>query len=241
MKSTTVLAAAAAILISGEIAHALTPAKDNFTTNTIDKKLWIPKNYSKGKLQNTNKRMEFIVSGKPTGDDFATLTLKNNQPGYNENWEIILDVKNTLSKGEQVGTGILILNAADTRDNASLEFYGKGNLGGFNTIGVTNDKDNLANDIRSNPRVSAGSMRVTFSKATKILTFWHDANGPTNGYVWKRISTFSTNGVGGNRRGNWQMNPGGGRFIIRLFGYSDGSAVKAGQVNFDNFKLRNLR
>ena len=85
--------------------------------------------------------MNFTVAAGLTGDDFSVLELKNNRPGYNESWELILDVTNTSGQGYKVGTGFLIFNADDDGDQLMPEFNGTGRKGGLLVTGVTNDQD----------------------------------------------------------------------------------------------------
>ena len=240
MKTNSIILLAACQLLTGT-AFALTPLSENFNATALNQSRWTLKNYGKGKLAQSSGKVDFTVAGSPTGDDFSTLELKNNRPGYNESWEVILDVANTSGQGYKVGTGVLIFNAEDYRDQVSLEFNGRGLSGGFVAYGITNDLDNPQKDIRVNPNVTKGSLRISFNKASKLFTFWYDSTGPTDGLVWTKLSTFSPTGKGGDRRGNWNMNLAGGRFGIQLFGFSDGANVAAGKVSFDNFKLKALR
>lgn len=220
-------------------ASALTPFSDNFNAAKLNTARWLPNNFAKGKLSPGSQRMNFTVSNPPTGDDAAMLTLRNNQPGFNESWQVVLDVTNTRTSGNDTGTGIWIYNATDEEDGVFLEFYGRN--GGFNVINVTNDEDNSADDVSRNPRISSGSMRISFDKTTKLFTFWYDKTGSADGFKWVRISTFSPTGKGGDHRGNWNMNPGSGRFGVRLFGFAENNqkqAIPSGQISFDNFALK---
>ena len=99
---------AACQLLTGTAA-ALTPISDNFNATVLSDSCWTLKNYAKGKLALKGGKMNFTVAVGPTGDDFSVLELKNNRPGYNESWELILDVTNTSGQGAKVGTGFLIL------------------------------------------------------------------------------------------------------------------------------------
>lgn len=110
---------------------ALTPASDSFNAALLNATLWSAQKAGSGKLVQKNGRVNYMVSSSPTQDDYSILTLKNNRPGYNENWHVILDVANTTGSGDAVGVGISIANAADPLDNVNLEFYGKGTSGGF--------------------------------------------------------------------------------------------------------------
>ena len=224
-----------------ETCLALTPASDNFNAASLNKNRWTLENAGKGKLAPAGGKIGFTVGSGPTGDDFGILELKNNRPGFNENWEVILDVTNASGQGYEVGTGLLIYNVDDYGDQVGLEFNGKGRNAGFVSLGITNDRDNPQQDIRVNPNITSGSLRITFDKTTKFFTFWYDRTGSVDGFEWVQISTFSTTGKGGDRRGNWSMNPSGGKFGIQLYGFAENRSVARGKVSFDNFKLRALQ
>ena len=164
--------------------------------------------------------------------------LRENTPGYNESWQVILDVTNASGQGDYVGICIRISNMDDMSDNLNLEFYGKGANGGFNCYCVTNNKDNETLDIKKNPQVTKGSMRVSFSGKTKLFTAWYDPTGSADGYQWSRICTFSPTGQGGDRRGNWRMSNTKGRFTVSIQAYAENRAVAKGMVTFDNFVLK---
>ena len=219
-------------------AFALTPFSDNFNGASIDKTRWILRAFRAAKFTHDAGRVNFTTKAQATNDDYAILELRNNRPGFNENWQIILDVQNSAGKGDKVGTGITIYNAADPDDNVNLEFYGLGAKGGFNFIGITDDVDNQSLDVRANPRVTKGSLRVSFSKTTKLYTFWYDTTGSADGFQWRKLCTFSPTGTGGTRRGNWKLNAGSGSFGIRIFGYAELQTVANGRVNMDNFALK---
>lgn len=226
---------AACHLLPG-VASALTPVSDNFNSAALKTNRWSLKNYAKGKLTQKSGRLNFTVAKPPTGDDYSILELRNNQPGFNESWQVILDVTNTHNAGYLASPGIRIFNSADQEDSVNLEFYGKKD--GFNVICITNDRDDPSGDIMRNPKVKRGSLRISFDKTTKLFTFWYDKTGSANGYQWEQISTFSPTGNGGDRNGNWNMNPGSGRFGIQLFGFAEKQVIAAGKLTMDNFALK---
>jgi hypothetical protein len=219
-------------------ALALTPFSDNFKATSLNTTRWTLENAGTGKLTQASGRLNFTVAASPTDDDYGILTLRNNRPGYNESWEIILDVANAANFGDDVGVGISIFNAADPNDNANFEFYGSGARGGFNFIGITDDRDIPSQDVRANPSVSRGSLRISFSKTTKLFTCWYDKTGPADGFKWAKLCTYSPTGSGGTRRGNWKMNAGSGSFGIKIFGYAGGRSIASGKVSMDNFVLK---
>lgn len=223
-------------MLSG-LASALTPVSDNFNLDTINTTLW---NYQKGgtgSLAQSGGLLRYRAASPGTEDDFAILTLRNNSPGYNESWQVVLDVTNTGNVGEKLGVGISVFNRADRTDNVNLEFYGGGS-GGFNFIGVTNDNDDPSKDVRVYPNVTKGSIRITFSATTKLFTFWYDTTGSADGYQWTKLCTFSPTGSGGTRRGNWNMDPTTGSFGVMVFGYSEFLPVTKGMASMNNFKLQ---
>lgn len=219
-------------------AFALTPFSEKFKATKLNTSRWSLEKGGKGKLAQASGRLSFTVASSPTEDDYAILNLRNNRPGFNENWEVILDVTNGAKRGEDVGVGISIFNSADPKDSVNLEFYGSGARGGFNFIGITDDNDDVSQDVRANPNVSRGSLRISFSKTTKLFTMWYDRTGSADGFKWAKLCTFSPTGSGGTRRGNWKMNAGSGNFGVRIFGYAEFQSVAKGKVSMDNFVLR---
>jgi hypothetical protein len=219
---------------------ALTPVRDQFSAKKLNTSLWHMFNERTGTLSQSGGRVYYTMARTPEQDeDGAGLTLLNNTPRYNESWQVILDVRNTTGKGDEIRVGITITNAADPYDNVNFEFHGKGNGGGFNLIGVTNDLDDETKDITVNPQVIQGSMRISFSAKTKLFTFWHDNTGSADGYQWSRLGTFSPTGRGGDRSGNWRMTNSSGRFYVNIVAHSDYyNDLSKGQVSFDNFVLK---
>ena len=217
-------------------ASALTPVTETFSSKTINTARWTAKNFDSAKLAAGSGRLNFTVA-RVEEEAFSYLQLRNNNPRYNENWEVIVDVRNTANRGDEAGIGLSIFNVADPRDELFLEFYGS-TRGGFNMIGVTDGNDNPSTDIRSNPRTTSGSMRISFDKKTRQLTCWFDRSGSANGYQWVKLGAFSTTGTGGNQRGNWKMKSSSGRFGIRLVAYGEETRIANGKMSLDNFRLR---
>ncbi len=232
------IAATALPLLSGT-ALALTPVKDNFNGKTIKKAHWKVENSSKqAAFLPANRKLNFTVAGKPTDDDYSILALKKVRPSYNENWEMTLDVANTSSTSSTVGVGFQVFNAEDPTDLVSLEFFGKS---GFFGVFITNDEDDSDQDIEKNPGVTKGSLKISFDKTSKLITLSYDKDGSANGFIWKKMATFSPTGTGGDRRGNWNMNPQTGAFGIELFAFAEESKVANGQASIDNFTLKPVK
>lgn len=233
------LSAASALPLLTGTALALTPTKDSFNGKTIKKTRWDVENSStKAAFLPANGKLNFTVAGKPTDDDYSILTLKKVRPSYNESWEMTLDVANTSSTKSTVGVGFQVFNAADPTDLVALEFFGKS---GFFGVFITDDEDDSDQDLEKNPGVTKGSLKISFDKTSKLITLSYDKDGSANGFIWKKMGTFSPTGTGGDRRGNWNMNSQTGAFGIELYGFAEESKVTNGQASIDNFVLKPVK
>lgn len=222
-------------------AFALTPFSDNFNAPKLNTDAWTPGGEGGAKLKQTNGVLRFLVPKNKEDEDYAFLELKGIYPGYNESWQVIVDVTNTNEHRGNSAPGFWISSGDDPSDVAFFEFYGKGPKGGFIASFTNNGVYNVGPDLVTNPGVTKGSLKITFSKTTKIITFWHDKTGSSNGYQWVKLGTFSTNGVGGNRRADWLMNEETSYFTVRIFGFSEGKIVAAGTETLDNFSVKSLK
>ncbi len=221
---------------------ALTPFSEDFTGTRLDKASWLPGIYGAGAiLRQSGGRLNFLMPVAKANEVDVWIELTASQPGYNENWQAIVDVVNTNSHRGDSSPGLWISNHNDSRDVVYLEFAGKGLKGGFDASFVVDGLYTAGEDFLANPNVTKGSIRISFNKATKILTFWYDKTGSADGYKWTRLGTFATNGVGGDRRGDWQMNDETGRFVIKLAGYVENKVVSQGTESMDNFVLKALK
>lgn len=222
--------------------HALTPFSEKFDSEELKTKRWKIEADRSVSLSQKDGRLHFTAASHRDWAHAEAL-LRNNQPGYNENWEVIVDVSNTNPIGDP-SVGVNVFNADDPSDKVYLEFCGKGMRmggirlgGGFQAYFNENGQYPDGSEVITNPEVSAGSLRVSFDKTSKALTLWFDKTGSANGYQWIKLATYSTNGSGGKRPGDWNMNRGSGRFGIMLRG-SAASSVEFGKMSFDNFVLR---
>lgn len=228
-------------LLAGD-SLALTPFSENFNGATLDVARWKLETDRSLNLSQKGGRLHFSAT-HPRDWSHAELLLRNNQPGSNENWEVIVEVSNTSNSGE-MSTGIVVFNADDPSDKIYFEFCGKSlrfgeyRLGGgfrayFNEDGEYPD----GGEAVVNPEVTSGSLCVRFDKTTKALSLWFDKTGSEDGYKWVRLVTYSTNGSEGKRPGDWEMNRASGRFGIVLRGSTD-RPIGAGRMSFDHFILR---
>lgn len=215
-------------------AIALTPVKDDFKSNKLSSKLWYQYKVKNGRLVPSGGKLNYQTKGKATKDDFVSLELLNSQPGYNENWQLIVDLSNTSGAGNKAAAGITFFNVKDRSDYLYLEYFGKSGLaGGLIQDGKPVDKGR----ITLSKATAKGSLRVSFDKDSKLFTLHISATDKSQGYKWVEVGTFSPSGKGGDVRANWKMTPGSGNFGIQLFGYGYSKTIVPGKITYDNFAV----
>lgn len=230
-KNPLLIAALVSTILTGH-SSALVPVNENFNTNNLDPMVWYQYQTGKGRLVADKKKLSFEVLSKPTNDDFASIELLTSQPGYNESWELILDLSNTSGLGFNAGCGIMLFNVKDRSDYMFMEFYGK--EGGVSAGVITNGEHVKKSSASVNPRVSKGSIRIRFDKNSKLLTLHVSPTDADEGYTWIKLGTFSPTGKGGDVNSNWRMKSGSGRFGVHLFGFAQNTKVPTGKATLDN-------
>jgi hypothetical protein len=217
---------------------ALTPVEDNFNAATLNASRWQIFNYKNARMRHLDDRLKFSVFKSSGGEDYSYAELVNNQPGSNENWQLFLDVKNASGKGDDAGVGFWIFNADDPRDVIFFEFYGNPGKARRESVCAcfVVDGQHLAQELSLKQKATTrGKLKINYSATTKRFTFFFRKSEKG---AWANMGSFSVNGVGGDVRANWNMNPGSGRFGIRLEGFSEKKAVAAGDLTMDNFVLQ---
>lgn len=93
---------------------ALIPFSDDFNAGSLDRDRWSRGSYGTGgRLTQSNGRLNFAVPvAKPSEID-VWLELYANHPGYNENWQAIVDVANSNHHQVNSTVGLWIANSAD--------------------------------------------------------------------------------------------------------------------------------
>ncbi|MEO5913366.1 MAG: hypothetical protein ABIS50_03975 [Luteolibacter sp.] len=235
IKSTAFLLTLAAVLTGHCL--ALTPIAEDFQASKLDKNRWYLYKTGKGRLVQSNGKLNFLVSA-PTTSDYSTLELEESRPGIFEDWEMILDVSNSVKhkEGSQASCGFIIYNDQNILDYLYVNFFGKGGIdaGAYNN-GVYFPAKRLTVDAA----VAKGAIRVSFSKKTKLMTFYASLTNKEEGYEWIKVGTFAP--VGAKKadvKANWGMSSTEGLFGIQLTGFGIKQAVTSGQINIDNFSLK---
>jgi hypothetical protein len=235
----TITIATTAWMLIPAFAPALTPFSDGFNTNTLNPVRWQVSQFHNAKLRVGQQRVNFFIyPAFHPDEDYGYLELLNNQPGINENWQVTLTINNTSGQGDRIGAGFWIHNADDPSDVIFYEFYGNAGKRArkcaaacFVLNGTT-----MAQKINHHAaKLTAAKLRIVYAANTKLFTFRIAPAVPAA--RWRTLGTFSPTGIGGDVRANWNLNPGSGRFGIRLEAYGEQRLLDGGKVFMDNFVL----
>jgi hypothetical protein len=218
-----------------------TSIQDNFDGPGIDPAKW-DLFAEGGNLTVNSGRLNYIRSGTPTSDDFAVLEFIATEPGYEETWEVIVDVANTAARtnptNQYTGAGISILDLEhdETWNEVFLEL-GNEFLPDFAFFSnfITDDVDIPGSDAVLAAGTS-GSLRISYNGGTKVFSIWVDPSGSADGFQWQLLSSYGIAGSGGIRNTDWEMTA-DGTFLISLYGLSARLVVSTGNVTFDNFRF----
>lgn len=232
----------AASLILASPCLALSPLVESFDGATLTSGRWSFFTSPNALLQHSQDRLNFKVLADTSDEDYCYAELVNNQPGYNENWQLTLEVKNSAGKGDDAGVGFWIYNADNFGDVVFFEFFG--NKRNARRVSVSASfvlgGKYLDRELNYRSRIlTSGKLKVVYSGISKRFTF-HFKNSD-EGSDWANLGSFSVNGVGGDARANWNMNPGSGRFGIRLQAYAEETLIGKRVIFMDNFELKGVR
>jgi hypothetical protein len=248
MKYLTVLIIASVLAVFSQAALGQISGADNFNDNSRDVTKWSTDFITgNGALAEINQRLEYRVTSPDliNGDD-ATRAWILNAARYTNDWEVILEVTNTVvpSIVDQVASiGLEVFNAADLTDNCYVEMYSSALSRlpfrrGFKASLVVNDLDlndatTLAGDVTNS--LSFGAVRLVFNAQSKVFNAYSDRDGAVNGYQWEKLGGFGIAGSGGSiTNGNWNMIS-TSTFQVAVYGFSQGLTINSGQMHGDNF------
>ena len=228
-----------AALLTGN-GFALTPITENFDAPKLNQDLWSSYRLGKARFSQSNGKLNFLVPKPPTKNDYINMELLGSQPGMYEDWEMTLDLKNSLKSGDnaQASPGFMFANEQDYRDYLYVNFFGKSGIdaGFYNDLAKSNAKP-----LTLKEGVSKGAIKVAYSKKTKLMTFSASLTTKEEGYKWVAIGTFAANGNGSGKKNvnaDWKMDPATGRFRVQLTGFAISQAVSRGSISIDNFSLQ---
>ena len=224
---------------------------DRFSSGSLDPARWMI--YSEGaSLIPDSGRLNYVRPGPPTSDDYAFLDFIASTPGYDESWEVVVDVVNAVDRSDPqsqyTGLGVSIFNPENPYyDEVTDTYFSDGlflELGNEFSTGM-NFFSNYSTDGVDNPEMDNvlsagvnGSLRISYNGATKVFSIWVDANGSGDGFQWQLLSSYGIAGSGGIRNTDWNMTT-AGNFQISLYGLSSNLEVSTGAMTFDNFIFTN--
>jgi len=232
----------AASLILASPCLAISPLVESFDGDTLASGRWSFFTSPNALLQHSQNRLNFKVLKDTSDEDYCYAELINNQPGFNENWQLTLDVQNSAGKGDDAGVGFWIYNAENSSDVVFFELHG--NKSKVRRVSVSasfvQGGEYLESQFNYRSRLlTSGRLKVVYSGKSKQFSFYFKSS--VKGADWTNLGSFSVNGVGGDARANWKMNPGSGRFGIRLQAYSEETLIGKGLMIMDNFELKGIR
>lgn len=187
---------------------------------------------AEGLLNEVSGHLEYTSAG-----DLSRELLRpwiSNPPGLLRDWEVIVDVHHSVAAGGDAGFGIQVAPVGDPDHAVRLGLFAS--PGGGVARGFRSSLDGQAGtEVASLSPLAA--LRIRYDAAAKVIFCYYDADGPANGYVWQLLSSYGIRGSGG-AGGNslWEMSP-TRRFQISLFGISNATAVAAGAMYFDDFRV----
>jgi hypothetical protein len=239
---------ALAITVLANSGHAQISGSDNFNDNSRDATKWTTDFVTgNGVFNETNQRLEYRVTSPNlmTGDEAERAWILNSAR-YTNDWEVILEVTNTVVPtivNQLVSIGLEVFNAADLTDYVYVELYSSALTSlpfrrGFKMGLVVNDTD--LNDATTGKgdvtnSLAYGAVRFTFNSLSKVFNAYVDRDEAVGGYKWEKLGSFGVAGSGGSiTNGNWNMTP-TSTFQVAIYGYSQGLTITSGQVHGDNF------
>lgn len=237
----------AALVLSAMLAGnclAVTEIDETFDALTLDTVRWSPFNFEKGRLKQADKKLNYVVGKKSTPHDYASIELNTSQPGYTENWEVIVDLANDSGKGKDVACGIMLFHVQERYNYLFLDFYGEAGISAGVLINK-NDKPTLKGKFGLPVGLKKASVRIRFNGQSKLMTFSASLTAPDKKYKWIDVGTFSPTGslpAGVKKvsvKANWKM-AATDRFGVQLYGISHAVKVPSGKVTFDNLTVTAL-
>jgi hypothetical protein len=234
-----------AALFQGYLLNAAISGSDDFNDNVKDAAKWgADIVYGNGVLTETSQRLQYTVSAPTPGDDdnsYRPWIL--NQATYDADWEVVLDLHNTVTPtvlGQVATVGIEVFNASDLGESVYVEMYASSldmfppYRRGFKTAVSTNSAEIYFMDTMD-LGVTDGAIRILFNSQTKVLSvYYHVGGSAASGYVWTQLAGFGINTIVGANNVEWGMS-GSQPFQVAIYGFSTAMTVSSGQVYADNF------
>ncbi len=232
------------------VAKANFNGSDDFTGTTFSSNWGATMSGGGGALSQSN-RVIFTVSGGGGTDAWAVKPWTNNFGSYTESWSVQIDTYRSSSVGLSVAgqslcNGLIVMPTAGAGPggaafDAYMDYYldniGGGSFKGFTSSLMDTNGITVGEHSVSASATVTGAVRIVFDAATKTLTGYYDADGPSNGYSWTPIYSASVT--------NWGMSN-SDTFLVLLYASSGSGtngavyAPSAGNLTLDNFQAGSL-
>lgn len=234
-KITCLLVTVIGALGLSQTALASISGSDDFNDNFKDPAKWgADITNGNGVLAEANQRLDYTCTSPLIGDqDFSVRPWILNQATYNTDWEVFLDVHNSVTPSGINEALVGILAGKDLENYVYIELDGGRRQ--FNSGVLLGGNEVSGGDSLSNPAVTDAAVRVVFNSQSKVFTVFYDPDGGVGGYVWRLLASYGINGSGGTT-GNtsWGLS-GSQTFQVAIYGLSSNRAVTSGQMYADNF------
>jgi hypothetical protein len=228
-----------AVVLSGT-GNAFQTVSEKFEGAELDPFRWFQFRPTKARLLLEDGKLNFVLKGTPTVDDFASIELRSTYPSEFEDWEMTVKLSNTEKISKQAGCGFMIFNGANRNDYFYMNFFSSFGI----SSGFFTDLTYTPADALSLASVAPiGAVRVSYSSTTRLITISASRKKDTGGFLWKVMGTFSPFGApGGDVTTNWTLPPGSqfATYGFQLFGSASSSRVGSGRVTIDDFKLKQI-
>lgn len=229
----------ALFLFSAAMAKAFPPppftGSDDFNAGTMDSSKWVSVTLNgDAALTQTGDGVVRYSTATAANGTAAWLWQVGAAP-FSSDWSMQMDVANLRTIGDSqyfnIGIGV--------RNTANLETQGysvrlDATDGDPQSIGWETDKETASGTTmdRYNTLTQTGSLLLTWSASTHLLTAAFDENGATGGYVWTAFSTYDP-----TLAGTWGMTS-GDTFTFLLTASSQNANIPTTDgIYADNFSI----
>jgi hypothetical protein len=217
---------------------------DNFNDNAVDPTKWGTDITSgNGRLFEQNARVDYRVAAGTASDEAMRPWVA--QLPIDADWEATIDVHNQYNPAvsHYGAIGLRLRRAGTGNEEILFEHYSAGAPDEIGTgfFASLQNAQEFFGDTFYEYDTFDGSLKMTFSVATKVVELSFDRDGPASTYGWQPLASFGLAGSGGgfgNR--DWALSA-SQKFTLLLYGYSQLGAITNGLLYLDNFSLNILQ
>lgn len=224
--------------------HAFAAGSDDFNDNSKDPMKWgtdITNGGGKCALNEVNGRLEYTCKSASSWNwnEVDRPWILTEFP-YSTDWEMQINTTNTTQFATDdlyAAFGMCVMKPYTYDDHVCAEQYADGYLsavkGFWAEVNSISDGYSVNTD---NVGATAGAIRLAFNSTTKVITVYYDTDS-SDGYQWILYGSFDIDGSGSGATYsvNWGLSE-GDKLWPFVYGYSDSTIVRAGEIYGDNFQ-----